>query len=271
MKLSISNLSWGDTPIEVIAPKLSKIGMHGIEVAPTAVWGSINEVTPKDVVNFAKKLKNYGLEISGIQSLLYGHPELQMFNRSCWPAMQAHLYKNFMIGSKLGASVAVFGSPKNRIRNFLSMDAANEMATDFFIQLLPNLEEANLVLTLEPNAPQYGADFLIDYKEVVNLVNAIDSPWIKAQIDTGCALMVNDQPASIYKLLMQSHIHLSTPNLLPVPSSIDFKPFLETLYETNYQKWLVIEILGNSTEAPTQALYSAEWLASMIRSIENFK
>jgi len=271
MKLSISNLSWGGVPIEVIAPKLSEIGMQGIEIAPSAVWGNIGNVSIKNVANFMDVLKINGLEISGIQSLLYGHPEFQLFDKTCWPAMQEHLSKTFFIGGKLGASVAVFGSPKNRIKKSLSTITANEMVADFFSQLIPRLQENNLILTLEPNASKYGADYLVNYGEVVDLVNIINSPWIRPQIDTGCALLENDSLLDIYEEHIPSHIHLSAPDLLPIFSFSDFKPFLEVLNETNYQKWLVLEILGKTTEASKEALKSAEWLVMMVRGIENSK
>ena len=38
MKLSISNLAWQDVSIKDIGPRLSAIGLNGIEMAPTKVW-----------------------------------------------------------------------------------------------------------------------------------------------------------------------------------------------------------------------------------------
>jgi sugar phosphate isomerase/epimerase len=271
MKLSISNLSWGEEPIETIAPKLSRIGMHGIEIAPSAVWGDIESVSTHAAVKFTDSIEMNGLEISGLQSLLYGHPEFQLFNESCWPAMQEHLRKTFSLGGKLGANVAVFGSPKNRIRNTLNVSTANQMAVDFFSQLIPTLQENNIVLTLEPNASKYGADYLVNYREVIELVGIINSPWIGPQIDTGCALLENDPLLDIYELQIPRHIHLSAPDLLPLPSSFDLRPFLEVLNETNYQEWLVIEILGKSSEASREALRSAEWLVKLVGGVQDYK
>jgi sugar phosphate isomerase/epimerase len=140
MKMSISNLSWGNTSIEIMAPKLSKIGINGIEIAPSTIWGDINKVTPEMVLSLRKILSVNNLDISGIQSLLFGHPEFQLFDKSSESAMLLHLQRIIEIGGLLGASVVVFGSPKNRVRGNLGLDESNELAAVFFRRLIPYLE-----------------------------------------------------------------------------------------------------------------------------------
>ena len=269
MKLSISNLSWGNTDIEIIAPRLKKIGMHGIEIAPTAIWDDINEVTVEMASNYAKLIESNGMKISGIQSLLFGHPEFQLFDKSSWPAMQLHMHKLIEIGGQLGADIAVFGSPKNRIKNSLDIEEANDIAVDFFTNLIPHLENANLTLTLEPNAPQYGADFLTRYQDTIDIVKRINSSWIKTQIDTGCAIMVDDNPTELFRLYEPAHIHLSTPNLAPVPADSNFHPFLAEALRSNYREWLVIEMLCGLDKNGSEALNSAKWLVNEIKGLKH--
>jgi sugar phosphate isomerase/epimerase len=135
--------------------------------------------------------------------------------------------------------------------------------------LIPYLEDANLILTIEPNAPQYGADYLTKYQDSVELVDCINSNWIKTQIDTGCAIMVNDDPIDLYKLRKPSHIHLSSPNMAPVPSEFNFKPFLKVVLKNSYSKWLVIEMLSSLDKENREALGSAKWLIKVMREIQN--
>lgn len=269
MKLSISNLAWGVTPLKDIAPRLKAIGIDGIEIAPTALWPDLSKVSTKEVVEVRKYLNGEGLSVSGIQSLLFGHPEYQLFNSSTRKKMLEHLKMVIRIGGALGADVAVFGSPKNRIKGALSNDDANQLAKVFFTQLVDALDENNIVLTLEPNAPQYGADFLVSYDEVVHLSKIINVPSIAPQIDTGCLWMGGMDPLKALVDFHPHHIHLSTPQLGVVPGDHAFKDILKFAHEIGYQRWLVIEMLQGKTNNSAEAIESAMWLVEQAKMVSN--
>ena len=265
MKLSISNLAWNSsTTLEEVIPKLSKAGMNGIEIAPTKIWPDIEDITSQDISDFRKKLEDNDLVVSGIQSLMFGHPEFQLFQESTWASMLNHLEKMIDLAGSLGASVAVFGSPKNRIKGDLSVLEANELAATFLKKLVPCLSENNVTLTLEPNAPAYGADFLITYQDVIDLSLEIDSKRIRPQIDTGCLWMAGVEPSNAYNLMAPEHVHLSVPNLEIVPGEKDFSSFLNLVNQSDYKGWLVIEMLDNEANSLSQTIESAEWLFSCI-------
>ena len=261
MKISISNLAWGKTPLNEIIPKLAEAGIHGIEVAPTAIWPDLNNVRDKDLLEFKRQLEDYNLSVSGIQSLLYSHPELQLFEQNCWNDLKKHLEKVIRFGSYLSADVAVFGSPKNRVRGHLNTDKAHELAISFFRQIEPCLMDNNVVLTLEPNAQDYGADFLTTYEEVVSLSRDIDSPMIKPQIDTGCLWMSGEDPAVEFLKCTPHHIHVSTPNLGAVPGKSNFESFIDLINKTNFPGWIVIETLNTPFGDSLEAI---KWLKSKL-------
>lgn len=261
MKTSISNLAWGAVPVYEIAPKLKLAGIDGIEIAPTALWNDFASVSNLEIVQFREYLSDTGLEVSGIQSLFFGHPEFQLFVKSTWPLMQKHLIRMIELGGLLQASVAVFGSPRNRLKGSLSPQLANEMAMEFFSHITSSLEDNNLTLSLEPNAPEYGADYLNSYSEVVELSKMMDSNNIGPQIDTGCLWMYGEDPAIEFLKFVPRHIHLSTPHLGKIPGSWNFDDFIRTAKSQNYNQWLVIETLGNTKE---NAIGSAKWLTSTL-------
>ena len=238
--------------------------MHGVEIAPTAIWSNLDQVSDKEVLNFREYLNDHNLVVSGIQSLLYGHPELQLLDQRCWKNLRDHLVNVIRIGGLLRADVAVFGSPRNRVRGELDKSQANEVASTFLKQLIPSLEENKIVLTLEPNAPDYGADFLTTYEEVIDLSRIINSEYIKPQMDTGCMWMVGLSPEQDYLLFKPHHIHLSVPKLKEVPGVYSFAELLKLVHSTNYEKWLVIEMLGQGSDSLDQVLNSIEWLKNTI-------
>jgi sugar phosphate isomerase/epimerase len=170
------------------------------------------------------------------------------------------------VGGLLGASVAVFGSPKNRLKGKLTSSEANELAAEFLSQLIPCLEENKVTLTLEPNAPEYGADFLVNYEDVVALSNLIDSESIRPQIDTGCLWMVGVESHEAFKFMKPKHIHLSTPFLGPVPGERKFDDLLTVVKSVDYKGWLVIETLESAENNFEKIIDSAKWLANWEQS-----
>ena len=260
MKYSISNLAWADTPLDQIIPKLALAGVQGVEIAPTAIWPNLNLLSDQEIVEFKKYLESENLVVSGIQSLLYGHPELQLFDQACWGDLRKHLENVIRIGGLLGADVAVFGSPTNRLRGNLESHHADELAEIFLKQIIPTLHRNEIVLTLEPNAPDYGSDYLTTYEEVLKLSQRIDSKNIKPQIDTGCLWMVDKSPEKAYEMFTPHHIHLSTPNLGQVPGNFNFEPLLNMVKQTNFDGWVVIEMLNKGMGGVDQILDSLNWL-----------
>jgi len=176
--------------------------------------------------------------------------------------MKEHFNSVFRIANTLGTHVVVFGSPKNRLRGRLNQTEVDNLATEFFTSLIPSLEENDLVLTLEPNALEYGTDYLLTYSEVNYLSNMINSPRIAPQIDTGCLWMAGENPCDAFRVAPPHHIHISNPNLRPVPGNSNFTDFLNLVFSTEYRGWIVIETLGKSA---SKAIQSASWLSNELK------
>ena len=259
-RLAISNLALPTIPVERIAPQLVSAGIDGVEVAPTVVWPEAPLVPTAEVRAYTKRWREYGIALSGIQSLLFGHPEMQVFDKQTWQVMHEHLVAMIRLAHDLDADIAVFGSPRNRVRGDLGDETANAIFAEFLYSLLPVLEDCGIVLTLEPNAPAYGADYLIHYAETVTLSDLVASPWVQPQVDTGCLFMVNDAPEHALRERRPAHLHISTPNLMPPPGSLDHVALRNALETTGYDGWIVLEMLQATTKPLQTAIESARWL-----------
>jgi len=269
LKPSISNLSWSEVSLEEILPKLKEIGIQGIEVAPSALWGNFDKLTLSDLESAQKCLERSEMKVSGLQSLLYGHPEYQLFDRTKWPQMYVHLRKVIDVASHLESRVIVFGSPKNRVKGQISNEISNEIAAEFFSTIIPDLMKNNVVLTIEPNAADYGTDYLLNYNEVTRLTNLINSEVIKPQIDTGCLWMSGEKPEEDIFTQIPHHIHLSVPNLGEVPGDYSFIEPLNAAKKSGYVGWLVVEMLAGNRTGSSRALSSARWLIGEMEKINN--
>lgn len=260
MKLSVSNLAWGGLDFADTVAALADLGITGVELAPTALWPSAPDVTDTDLAVVRQVLDDHGLRVSGLQSLLYGHPEFQLLQPDGWSSLREHLVRMLDLGHRLGADVAVFGSPKNRLRGALDQTSADQLAAQFFTSMLPEFEAAGVVLTLEPNAPAYGADYLTTYPAVVHLADLIGSAYVQPQIDTGCLAMVGEQPAAAASSRLPRHVHVSSPQLAPVPGQMDHRPLAGGLRALGYDHWVVLEMLADPIAPRDTVMRCARWL-----------
>lgn len=263
MRLSVSNLAW---PVDLeasVLPELVAAGIGAIEVAPTALWPDAPRVPSAQVRERSARWRDQGLAVSGIQSLLYGHPEHQVFDRGSWAGALDHLRSMIELAAHLGAGVAVFGSPRNRRRGQLPDAEADALAAGFLSQLVPTLADHEVVLTLEPNAPDYGADYLVHYRDTVRLADAIDSPWVQPQIDTGCLTLVGDDLAAAVDRRVPAHVHISAPQLAPPPGSVDHSGLAEALTVHRYRQWIVLEMLPADPDPASAVAGSARWMAGV--------
>lgn len=242
MKTSVSNIAWGGSRDPEIVRLLRDLGVDGVELAPTLVWPSAPQASRAEVQAEALAWRAAGLQIAAIQSLLFGHPELQLFDARTSHDLLRHLSAMIELAGALGATVAVFGSPKNRVRGLLSLPDAHERAAEFFVSLLPVLEREGVILALEPNAPQYGADYLVEYADCVSLAEIVDSPWVAPQIDTGCLTMVGADIIGDIGLRVPAHFHMSAPELAAPPAGVDHAAIAQKLRATGYPGWVTLEM-----------------------------
>src|SRR3989344_4244202 len=118
MKIALSNLAWDKDEDAQILKILKEFKIRGIEVSLTKIWEEPIKITEKQILSYKKLWKSNGINIVAITSVLYGHPELVIFNsEEVRNQMFKYLNKVFNMGSLLGAKAIVFGSPKNRSSN----------------------------------------------------------------------------------------------------------------------------------------------------------
>lgn len=260
----MSSLAFGGQFDDGIASALLEEGICGIEIAPTAIWGSDGYPTSLEVAEVRRRWAEYGFHIPAIQSLLYGRDELALFDADTWPALSDHLMRMADIASHLGAAIMVFGSPRNRLKGDLDDDAAVSMARRFLSDLASKLKGSGLAMTLEPNPADYGADFMTTYDEVLAVVDAVDSPSIRPQIDTGCLHLSGDDPAASVARRTPAHVHISAPGLGLVPGEgVDHRDVADRLRSAGYEGWLTVEMLHDRIDGLGDVRRGAHWCASV--------
>jgi len=161
MRLSISNLAWDTQDDAAVAALLRQYGIDAIDIAPTKYFPDVTSATEAAIRSVRRWWQDHGIDIVGMQSLLYGTRGLNVFGDiQSQQTLLAHLHHVCRIGAGLGASRLVFGSPRNRDRTGLSDVQAHEQAVAFFRQAGDVAARHGVMLCLEAVAPLYGANFM---------------------------------------------------------------------------------------------------------------
>lgn len=219
MRLAISNIAWDTSEDEAIARLLHRFGVDAIDVAPGKYFPEPAKATDVDIARVKHWWSERGVEITGMQALLFGTTGLNVFgSREAQDAMLQHLTAVCRIGAGLGAKRLVFGSPKNRDRTGLSDQEAMNVAIPFFRHLGNIAQNYGVVICLEPNPTCYGANFMTTSEETAQVVVKIAHPAVRMQLDTGALTINGEDPAVVLQdcVSLIGHIHASEPDLLPL-------------------------------------------------------
>jgi len=219
MRLAISNIAWEVADDEDLLRLLKQYGVDAIDVAPGKYFPVPAQATAEQIAQVRDWWTSRGIELTGMQALLFGTTGLNLFgDAQSRAAMLAHLAAVCRIGGGLGATRLVFGSPKNRDRSGLDDEQTLAIASEFFRELGDIARAAGVIVCLEPNPTCYGANFMTTVTETAAVVRAVAHPAIKMQFDTGALAINGEDPEQVLRQYADliGHVHASEPNLVPL-------------------------------------------------------
>ncbi len=261
MRLSISNIAWDPSEDGAVAEMLIRHGVDAIDVAPGKYFPDIRNTSDKMVDAVRDWWRLQGIEIVGMQSLLFGTTGLNVFApRDVQNKMLDYLGEVAGVGSGLGARKLVFGSPKNRDRTGLSDEQARDVAADFFWRLGGIARSHGTTICLEPNPPCYGANFMCTSEETAAIVSLVAHRSIKMQLDTGaCAINNEDVSAIVHAYApLIGHVHASEPDLVPLgDKNADHERAGVAVQERLADNVVTIEMLATKSEPHLQSIERA--------------
>lgn len=252
MRLAISNIAWDISEDEAIARLLQRFGVDAIDVAPGKYFPEPAKATDEDIARVKSWWAERGIEITGMQALLFGTTGLNVFGPlEVQEAMLRHLTAVCRIGAGLGAARLVFGSPKNRDRTGLSDGEVTDVVIPFFRRLGDIAQSYGVVICLEPNPTCYGANFMTTSADTVRVVKQIAHPFIRMQLDTGALTINGEAPGAVLQgcASLIGHVHASEPDLLPLgDGGTNHAKVFEALVQHLPNHVVSIEMLATKTE-----------------------
>lgn len=261
MRLAISNIAWDTAEDPDVAQLLARYEVDAIDVAPGKYFPDPHQASEQAIADVRRWWADQGIEITGIQSLLFGTTGLNVFgDATSQEAMLDHLRAICRIGGGLGATRLVFGSPKNRDRSGLSDADALATAVSFFRRVGDAAAEAGVLVCLEPNPPRYGANFMTTSQETADVVAAVDHPAIRMQFDTGALTINGEAPSTVLDACSNliGHIHASEPDLVPLgDGGTDHRLVHEALQTRLAAHVVAIETVATKDEPHLQSIERA--------------
>ena len=222
MRLGLTNLAWDPSRDEAVAGLLARLGVDAIDVAPSKYFADVAAVREAEVRRVRDWWADRGIEITGMQSLLYGTQGLNLFGPpDVQQRMLAYLAAVCRVGAWLGATRLVFGSPANRNRTGLTDAEAWTRALEFFGRLAEVAADAGVTICLEGVHPHYGANFMTDTASSLHMARALNHPSVGIVLDTAVVQLNGED---IEALLAEGaawvrHIHASEKDLVPLGQS----------------------------------------------------
>ena len=246
MKLTISNIAWNPDEDEAVAGLLQRYGVNGVEIAPTKLWPQPLQASKEEVKAYARFWRQRGLQVSSMQALLYGRPDLTIFESAAKRAETLDYLTGIMrIARWLGARVLVFGSPKNRLVGDLDADTIQAIAVDFFYEAGKAAQAHDTLFCIEPNPVDYGCDFVTDSHQGRSLVAQVDHPGFGLHLDAAAMTLSGEDIENALTAALPGlrHYHISEPNLAPIGTgAVEHARFAKTLQTGGYQGWFSIEM-----------------------------
>jgi sugar phosphate isomerase/epimerase len=246
MRIAFSNIAWPPEQDAAVAAALTSAGITALEVAPGKLHPDPSTLSADACRDLRRRWEDRGLPIVAAQALLFGHPELTLFESAeARAATLAYLKRITAVCASLGAKSLVFGSPKNRLRGAMPVEQANGIAVEFFRELAVAAHEAGTCIVMEANPAEYGADFVTRADEALALVEAVAHPGFQFHLDAACLVMAGENLSLIDKAKSSlRHFHASEPNLAAIGSSgrIDLPAFAAALRRADYAGYVSIEM-----------------------------
>ncbi|MEE2746121.1 MAG: sugar phosphate isomerase/epimerase family protein, partial [Pseudomonadota bacterium] len=244
LKISVSNigLTAYDHSEELFL--LGDIGISGLEVAPSRVW-PMDQLTniAGEVEIYRRQVELAGLRVIGLHSLFYNMPGLGLFkdqpNRSKSLRFLAELSK---MCRDLGGKILTYGG--GRQKGSLTSENAKEEALNFFSDLIPMIQEHGTCFCFEPLGPE-DSDFINSVYESIWLVEQLNSPWLKVQLDAKALVQNGEAEITTFRSAEKYlvHFHANEPDLgvLGTSGIVNHKRLGQMLRAIGYQEFVSIE------------------------------
>ncbi len=268
MKFALCNEMFEGRPMADVCDIVSRLGYHGIEIAPFTLGTSAENMSKALRKETLQIIADNGLETVGLHWLFAGPEGLHITtnDKKIWGRTRDYLSCLLDLCGDLEGKVLVLGSPKQRnIQDGQTFEQASKRAADLLESVLDKANDLNLTICIEPLSP-VETDFINTVAQGMEFVRKINHPNLKIHLDVKA--MCSEQipvPEIIRSVQVEDigHFHVNDPNLYgPGMGDLDYTPIIEAIQDIGWDKWLSVEVFKYDPDPETIARRSIEYLKS---------
>jgi sugar phosphate isomerase/epimerase len=244
----------------------SRLGYHGIEIAPFTLAASADQITGDQKKEVRRALEDNGLEAVGLHWLFAGPTGLHMTTTDdrIWGRTREYLSCLLDLCGELGGKVLVLGSPKQRnLVEGQTADGARQRAVDLLGLVMDQAGALGLTICLEPLSP-VETDFINTVAEGMELVRQVNHPNLKIHLDVKAMCSESTPVPDVIRSVSAEdigHFHVNDANLYgPGMGDVDYGPIAEAVKDVGWDKWLSVEVFKYDPDPETIARKSIEYL-----------
>lgn len=240
MKLSVSNIGWGEEDDKRVYELMHQYGYTGLEIAPTRIFP---ENPYEDLVKAGKWIdglkSSQGFVVPSMQSIWYGRTERIFGTDEERNLLTLYTKKAIDFAETIGCANLVFGCPRNRS---LPEGGDTEAAIRFFKELGDYAYEHHTVIAMEANPPIYNTNFINTTEDAISLIERVDSKGFLLNLDIG-TMIENDESTDVLegRINLINHIHVSEPGLKQIQERTLHQELAKMLRKNQYERFISIE------------------------------
>jgi sugar phosphate isomerase/epimerase len=247
MRFAICNETFQDWPFEKAFRFAAELGYTGLEIAPFTINTNAYEITAEKRAEVKRQADDAGLEIIGLHWLLAKTSGYYLTtpDEAVRQKTAEYLAELARLCRDLGGQLMVLGSPLQRnLLPGVTHEQGMELAADCLRRAMPEMEQCNVTLAVEPLGPKDG-NFLMTAKAGRQLCEMVGSAHCRLHLD--CKAMASESKP-IPQLLRENsrllaHFHANDPNMRgPGMGELDFVPIFQALAEIDYRGWVSVEV-----------------------------
>jgi sugar phosphate isomerase/epimerase len=260
---SMAGLSWAEQ-----CKIVGDAGYRGIEVAAfTLVKEDVREIGPAKRKEMVSVMKRAGIECVGLHWLLAPPPKgLHFTSPDAAVRKRSVAYLNDLIDfcADLGGPRMIFGSPKQRNTQGISVEQAKIYFTDGLAAVADHAEKRRVEILIEALAKGV-TDVVNTLAEASELASRVNHPQVQIMFDfnnTGD----ETEPFDVlirkhYKRIHHVHVQEQGGKHLGTGTAVnDYVKAFQTLKDLKYDKWISLEVFDFSPGGRTIAVESMRTL-----------
>jgi len=250
MKLAVSNIAWDNDNFSEFCSYLTSVSCPGVELAANKLWTEPIEAPESEVQEVIDIMNSNNLSLVGFHALFYNRPDLKLFaedENECKDFCD-YLINTAKLCSKMGGSVLVLGSPRNR-QMPRTHSSSLEKIIDEFRRVAESIKPLGIRIALE-HLPSEDTNFVNSYEESLSIVNQVSCSAFQPHLDIGTLQVCGENIKQIIhkKADLPAHVHLNDPGL-NIPDKSNYKTHKcigDHLRSMNYQGFISLEVPSNN-------------------------